>query len=337
VLQLTPAPLQWLPRTHGLYSHFEHVDRWDRLTPSEGTPYRPDDAALHHVFPGGWIWVLRFNNGITSAGAALTDGFASTLDLARPETAWNQLLAQLPSVGHQFQRARAILPFVHVPRLAFRAQRIRGQRWAMLPSAAGVIDPLLSTGFPLTLLGITRLLEVLETTSAGAQRDTALGEYARITEAELDVTEQLVAALYATMSDAALFKRLSLMYFAAASYSEAVRRLGRPGLAPGFLLHAHPRFGPEVLACATLASSPLTGEERDRLLGRIDRAIEPFDTAGLLDDSRKSWYPVLSDDLIAGAPKLGATVGETYRLLERCGFDVHHSNSSAAGPTRNNA
>jgi len=337
VLQLPPAALRWLPHTHGLYSHFEHVDRWDRLTPSERTPYRPDDAALHHVFPGGWIWVLRFNNGITSAGAALTDGLASTLDLARPETAWHELLAQLPSVGHQFRRARAILPFVHVPRLAFRAQRIRGERWAMLPSAAGVIDPLLSTGFPLTLLGITRLLEVLETTSTGAQRNAALGEYALITDAELDVTEQLVAALYATMGDAALFKRLSLMYFAAASYSEAVRRLGRPGLAPGFLLHGHPQFGPEVLACATLASSPLTGEERERLLGRIDRAIEPFDTAGLLDDSRKSWYPVLSDDLIAGAPKLGATVEETYRLLERCGFDIHDSNNSAAGPTRNNA
>jgi len=337
MLRLPPAALRWLPHTHGLYSHFENVDRWDRLTPSQGTPYPPDDAALHHVFPGGWIWVLRFNNGITSAGAALTDDFASTLDLERPETAWNELLAQLPSVRRQFERARAILPFAHVPRLAFRAQQIHGQRWAMLPSAAGVIDPLLSTGFPLTLLGIARLLEALETTSAGAQRDAALGEYARITEAELDLTEQLVAALYATMGDEALFKRLSLMYFAAASYSEAVRRLGRPALAPGFLLHGHPQFGPEVLACATLASSPLTGEERDRLLERIDRAVEPFDTAGLLDDSRKSWYPVLSDDLVAGAPKLGATVDETYRLLERCGFDVHHSKSSAAGPTRNNA
>jgi FADH2 O2-dependent halogenase len=337
VLGLPPAGLRWLPHTHGLYSHFEHVDRWDRLTPCEGTPYQPDDAALHHVFPGGWIWMLRFNNGITSAGAALTDVFASTLDLARPEAAWNELLARLPSVRNQFRRARALIPFVHVPQLAFRARQVRGHRWAMLPSAAGVIDPLLSTGFPLTLLGVARLLDILETNSAGPQRDAALGEYARITEAELDITEQLVAALYATMDDAALFKRLTLMYFAAASYSEAVRRLGRPAQAPGFLLHAHPQFGVEVRACAALASLRLTDDERTRLVARIDRAIEPFDTAGLLDESRKSWYPVLSDDLIAGAPKLGATVDETYRLLERCGFDIHDSRSSAAGPTRNNA
>ena len=337
VLGLKAAPLRWLPHTHGLYSHFEDVDRWDALTPSDGTPYPSDDAALHHVFPGGWIWMLRFNNGITSAGAALTNEVASTLTLTNPEAAWQELLARLPSVWNQFRRARAVMPFVHAPRLAFRGSEVHGRRWAMLPSASGVIDPLLSTGFPLTLLGILRLLDVLETTSEGPERDAALSEYARITNAELDVTEQLVAALYASMTDTAIFKRLSLLYFAAASYSEAARRLGRPELAPGFLLHAHPQFGAELFACAALGCSRPTGRDRDALMQRIDRAIEPFDTAGLLDESRKSWYPVLADDLIAGAPKLGATTDEIYRLLERCGFDIHRSMRSAAGPTRNSA
>ena len=337
LLGMKPAPLDWLPHTHGLYSHFENVSRWDHLVASEGTPYPPDDAALHHVFPGGWIWMLRFNNGLTSAGAAFTDAVAATLDLTKPEAAWHELLTRLPSVRRQFRDARAVAPFVHAPQLAFRSPEIHGRRWAMLPSAAGVIDPLLSTGFPLTLLGITRLLDVLETTAAGRKREGALSEYARITNAELDATEQLVAALYATMNDAPLFTRLSLMYFAAASYSEAVRRLGRHELAPGFLLHAHPTFGAEVRACAALATSGPAGEERRALIDRIDRAIEPFDTAGLLDASRRNWYPVLSEDLIGSAPKLGATVDEAYRLLERCGFDVHHSKSNAAGPTRNNA
>jgi FADH2 O2-dependent halogenase len=335
-LRLEAAPLRWLPHTQGLYSHFEGVDRWDSLTPADATPYPSDDAALHHVFPGGWIWMLRFNNGITSAGAALTNGIASTLDLTTPEAAWQELLTRLPSVESQFRRAQAVIPFVHTPRLAFRAPKVHGRRWAMLPSAAGVIDPLLSTGFPLTLLGTLRLLTLLETTTEGSERDAALREYERITNAELDVTEQLVAALYASMNDAAIFKRLSLLYFAAASYSEAVRRLGRAELAPGFLLHAHPTFGAEVLACATLASCQPTDRERDALLRRIDRAIEPFDIAGLLDASRKSWYPVLADDLVAGAPKLKATTDEIYRLLERCGFSSH-SHSSAAGPTRNSA
>jgi FADH2 O2-dependent halogenase len=341
-LGLEVAPLRWLPPTEGLYSHFEGVERWDQLMPSAETPpYPPDTAALHHVFPGGWIWVLRFNNGITSAGAALTpapgrpEGLHYTqgqtpvahgrsADLqVRPadrEPAWRRLLATLPSVRDQFANARAVLPFVHAPRLAFRTRHMCGTHWAMLPSAAGVIDPLLSTGFPLTLLGIGRLLDVLEGTADGAEREAALNQYARDTQDELDVTEQLVGALYANMTDPAVFKRLSLLYFAAASYSEAARRLGRPELAPGFLLHDHPRFGGELRRCAALAADRPEGAGRGALLDRIDRAIEPFDTAGLLDDTRRSWYPVLADDLIDAAPKLHATVDDIHRLLERCGY-----------------
>ncbi len=315
------APLRWLPPTQGLFTHFEDVARWEDVAPPEGTPpYPPDAAALHHVFPGGWIWVLRFNNGITSAGAALTDPLAKTVGASDGAAGWDRLLQSLPSVREQFRNARATLPFVHAPRVAYRCREVTGARWALLPSAAGVIDPLLSTGFPLTLLGIGRLLSALESTSPGAEREAALTDYARATQSELDVTEQMVGALYACMADPELFKRLTLLYFAAASFSEAVRRLGRPHLAPGFLLHAHPEFGAEVRACSARATEQPSGTARNALFDRIDRAIEPFDTAGLLDRSRHGWYPVLATDLVAGSAKLQATPDEVHRLLERCGL-----------------
>jgi tetracycline 7-halogenase / FADH2 O2-dependent halogenase len=323
-LDEVPDGQRWLPATQGLYSHFEAVDRWDRLRPQQGLrsepPYPIDDAAVHHVFRGGWIWVLRFNNGITSAGAALTDAAASAIGAVDGEAAWHRLLAMLPSVADQFRPARAVLPFVHAPRLSFRSARVVGPAWALLPSAAGVIDPLLSTGFPLTLLGIQRLLDLLERTPAGHERDEALRGYERTTLAELDATERLVAALYATMTDPPLFKKLGLLYFAAASFSEAARRLGRPELAPGFLLSAHPAFGKELIACATLAASAPAGAARQTLDDRLDRAIEPFDIAGLRDRERQDWYPVLASDLLAAGEKLRATPDELRQLLERSGF-----------------
>lgn len=312
---------QWLPATQGLYTHFEGVERWDQLNPVDGRPpYPMDDAALHHVFPGGWIWVLRFNNGLTSAGAALTDPVAASVAALEGAGAWTRLLERLPSVSQQFRNARSTLPFVHAPRVAFRSARVAGSNWALLPSAAGVIDPLLSTGFPLTLLGVLRLVDLLERTSPGPQRESALREYERTSLTELDATERLVAALYATMSDPPLFKRLSLLYFAAASFSEAARRLGRPDLAPGFLLSAHPEFSREREACAALASAGPRGRPCEELRARIDRAIEPFDIAGLLDSSRMDRYPVLASDLLASADKLHATHEEVVRLLERSGM-----------------
>jgi FADH2 O2-dependent halogenase len=322
-LGLAASPLPSLPPTQALYTHFADVEHWDVVAPPDAEPPYPlDSAALHHVFPGGWIWILRFNNGVTSAGAALTDSLAAEIVAADGAHAWDRLLDRLPSVRAQFADARPLLPFVHAPRLAYRCSRVVGERWALLPSAAGVVDPLLSTGFPLTLLGVARLLDILETTTPGDERRAALANYAQQTHDELDVTASLVGALYASMDDPPLFKRLTLQYFAAASYSEAVRRLGRPQLAPGFLLHAHPRFGPELRACAAAALdiSRGTASTRTALFERIDRAIEPFDTAGLLDRTRRDWYPVLASDLIANAAKLEASKEEVERLLERCGL-----------------
>lgn len=320
-LGLAEAPTRWLPPTQGLYTHFEGVARWDHLVAQHGTPpYPPDDAALHHVFPGGWIWVLRFGNGITSAGAAVTDALAAELRLAEGAPAWSRLLERLPSVGAQFAPARATLPFFHAPRVAFRSRTVVGAGWALLPSAAGVIDPLLSTGFPLTLLGIHRLVEILDRTWRGPGREEALRDYERRTLDELDATERLVAALYATMDDFALFKRLGLLYFAAASFTETVRRLGRPERAAGFLLSADPVFGPELAACAEAALTRPTATSRARLLDRIDAAIRPFDVAGLLDRRRRDWFPVRAEDLLAAAPRLGAGEDELHRLLARCGL-----------------
>jgi FADH2 O2-dependent halogenase len=322
-LGLDEAPFRWLPLTHGIYTHFEGVERWDDLRPPQTRPpYARDDAAVHHVFPGGWIWVLRFNNGITSAGAALTDPLAATVRAVDGAAAWDRLLATLPSVRDQFQASRATRPFVHAPRLAFRSRQVSGSKWALLPSAVGVIDPLLSTGFPLTLLGIGRLVDLLEHTTEGPERDRALAAYAQLTQAELDATERLVAALYSNMTDAPLFKRLALLYFAAASFSEAARRLGRPNLAPGFLLQAHPRFGPELVVCAELAMTHPNGAGRDALIARIDQAVGPFDIVGLLNHTRNHWFPVLAEDLVKNRSKLDATIEEIYALLERSGFVI---------------
>jgi FADH2 O2-dependent halogenase len=91
----------------------------------------------------------------------LTDPLADKLRASEGQAAWHRLLDKLPSVADQFRSARPVIPFINATRLAFRSARVAGSSWALLPSAAGVIDPLLSTGFPLTLLGIVRLVDVL--------------------------------------------------------------------------------------------------------------------------------------------------------------------------------
>jgi hypothetical protein len=79
-------------------------------------------------------------------------------------------------------------------------------------------------------------------------------------------------------------------------------------------------FGPELAACTSQVLLARGGPDRQALEDRIDRAIEPFDTAGLLDRDRRDWYPVLAADVFASAAKLKATPAEITAMLERTGM-----------------
>jgi FADH2 O2-dependent halogenase len=313
-LSLPELPLPDLPPTQALYTHFTNVQRLD--APREAPPYPVDDAAVHHVFDGGWIWVLRFNNGITSAGLAATDSAAARFRLSEGAPGWQRLLECLPTVRDQFAEAVAERPFIYVPRLSFRSGAIVGKRWALLPSAAGFVDPLLSTGFPLVLLGVARLAQIIE--DDPRQWSAALAAYGRQTEAELLATARHIASLYATMSNFPLFVSLTLLYFAAASFSETARRLGRHQLAASFLLHDHPAF--QIQPLLDRARTVRNTQEANRLNDDILGIIEPFNVAGLGDPSRRNWYPANAEDLLQAASKVGADRNEVAQLLARCGF-----------------
>jgi tetracycline 7-halogenase / FADH2 O2-dependent halogenase len=316
VFGLPELPLPDFPQTQGLFTHFRGVNR---LKNCAASPYPVDDAAVHHVFDGGWIWVLRFRSGITSAGVAAVDSLADRLQFKEGAQAWGRLLQCLPTVREQFASAIAHRPFAYAPTLAFRSGAIAGKRWALLPSAAGFVDPLLSIGFPLTLLGVTRLAGIMEDHWDSGRFGSALTAYAKQTDDELLATARLIGSLYATMDNFPTFVSLSMLYFATASFAEAARRLGKPHLASSFLLHDHPSLKtvPDLMNRARLVRGT---RETEKLNEDILRAIEPFNIAGLGRPQRRNWYPVDAEDLLKGAHKLEAGRAEIVNLLERCGF-----------------
>ena len=322
-LHLPEAILPNYPATQALYSHFSDVIRLDQA-PAHQTadipPYPIDDAAVHHVFDGGWIWVLRFNNGITSAGVAATDEAAARLRFADGETAWKRLVDSMPALKEQFANAKTVRPFTHVRRLPFLSGAICGERWAMLPSAAGFVDPLLSTGFPLTLLGVSRLADILEHDWESPRFHEQLQQYATQTTEELLATSRLIASLYANMNNFPVFTALSLLYFAAASFTETARRLKKPQLVPSFLLHDHATFGPACRKLFERAQRVCSEQESIQLIEDAIRAIEPIDVVGLCNRQRRNWYPVDPEDLFSSAHKVGATRDEIESILQSCGF-----------------
>ena len=308
-----------IPATRSLYTHFRGVKDCG-LSGNEGgnpPPYPPDSAAVHHVFEGGWVWSLRFNNGITSVGIMATEPLASKLKLEEGEPAWRRLLARFPTLQTIFSDAQPVRPFTYSPCVSFRASKVSGERRALLPSAAGFIDPLLSTGIPLTLLGIQRLAGMLKNDWDSDRMAGQLERYAEQTGVEQDAAARLIRALYQSMSDFDRFVPVSLLYFAAASFSEVARRLNRPELAGGFLMHDHPTFGPAMRRCCE--SMAQGGGTSESLHEEVLQAIAPIDIAGLSRTDRANWFPVDLSDTLTAAGKLGVDAAALHAMFRRCG------------------
>ncbi len=298
--------------TEAVHGHFTGVLRWADLHPTESNPpFPPDDAALHHVTDNGWMWVLRFNNGISSAGFARVRQTTSDSIPASPDLQWRQWLADKPSVATAFEHAQPVRPLTHIPTLPFRTSNASGPRWAMLPVAAGFVDPLLSTGFPLTLLGIQRLASLF-----GQTDEPDFSTYGETVLGDLDITFDLIAALYRVMPDFDAFRHLTMLYVTAAIFSETRIRLGHASSDAGFLLRHHPEFRRVLRQCIDLAGTTPGPVLRQA----IETGIEPFNLAGLCQPKKRNWYPCDLQELYEAAHRIPATRSQIDAMLRDCGM-----------------
>ncbi len=306
------------PPTQSLFSHFTGVRRCDEMRDyavCEEPPYPMDAAAVHHVFPGGWMWVLRFNNGVTSAGIAVTDELADELGLAEGETAWRRFLSRFPSIAAQFAGAEAIREFTRQPRLTYRSTVATGRNWVMLPSAAAFVDPLFSTGIPLTLLGIERLGKILAESFGRDDLSHRLREYGEVTLAEADQTAHFIGSCYAAFPQFEKFTAYSMFYFAAASYSEMARRLGRGHLVTRFLAADRSEFAAGIREFGDKLRRSRHGGDPNAFAQRVADSVDCLNIAGLCNPQKRNWYGVDLEDVATGAAKLGLAESEARQAL----------------------
>ncbi len=292
-------------RSRAVFGHFTGVEPWSKLLTAHGAStadhtFPCDDAALHHVVDGGWMYVLQFNNGVTSAGF-LIDCDCYPLDPRVPaEIEWRNWLDRYPSIAEQFAHAE-LTPLCgsirRTPRLQRRARQTVGPNWAMLPLAAYTLDALHSSGNAHTLYGIERLTSIFERKLGRDEFHAALQEHDRILQLEIDLVDQIVHGCYRSFLNFELFTSMAMFYFAGAHNSEDLRRRGvaRPGSA--FLLADHPEFREAVNGCYNrllqmTARAPAETDARE-FYELVKQSIAPFNIAGLCDESCQNMYPFI--------------------------------------------
>lgn len=309
-LSIPLDPDRMRTRSRALFGHFTGVSSWNRWLASRGCKtedhtFPCDDAALHHLLDGGWMFVLRFNNAVTSAGF-LIDCDRHPLDAAlSPEEEWKLWLERYPSIAEQFACAE-LTPLCgrlrRTARLQRHARRAAGPNWAMLPLAAYTLDALHSSGNAHTLYGIERLAAILERHLGNDELYTALQQHERLLHAEIELIDQIVHGCYLGLADFDLVASFAMFYFAAAHNCEDLRRRGKAGPQSAFLLADNPEFRRAIASCyerlteMTAHGRPAAGEVR-AFRELVKSAIAPFNIAGLCDDSRKNMYPFVVADV----------------------------------------
>ena len=314
-------------RSSIVFGHFTGVQPLTEVVAGlpEG-PYADELAAVHHLIDEGWMYSLRFDHGVTSAGFLLSPRGLASLQAGPPmgaEAMWATLLARYPSIGSVFGHAQPTMPIAFRSTIQHRLKAASGPRWALLPHAYAFVDPLFSTGISWNLRAVERLGLAFEDAVNGGRIPgvETLARYDRMLSREADQIDTLVAGAYEAMAHFDLFAAHAMLYFGTVSFAEVTQRLaphGEPAW-QGFL-----GVGDDVLA-------PLPEEGLRRVLsitnGRgeagsvADRrayaewvagAIDARNVAGLADATRKNLYPVDFDALL----KRHALLGMSREQLE---------------------
>ncbi len=284
-------------RSRALYSHFINVEKWhdvleqeNGLTAIAAHPFPCDAAALHHVLDHGWMWVLRFDNGITSAGFSLDPDKHPLRAGETPQAEWDRLLAKYPSLCRQFAKAERIRPFTQTGRLQRRLSRAAGNDWALLPHSAGFLDPWLSPGIAQTLYAVERLGRIFAEDWRSMRRSQRLADYGASVLRELAWVDDITGACFECFDRFPVLAAVSMVYFVAAIYCEEEERAGNAGLDPAFLLADHDAY--RAIAAPLLEQGPKAGADAiDEFAARARRALEPYDRGGLCDPGRANMYP----------------------------------------------
>ncbi|HSH01826.1 MAG TPA: NAD(P)/FAD-dependent oxidoreductase [Anaerolineae bacterium] len=226
--------------SRGLFTHMINVPCYQQAVGGKGyddLPFLMSEGTLHHLFEGGWLWVIPFDNHAESTNPLCSVGLLldPRVHPPRPELSAEEeffaFVAQYPSMAAQFEGAQAVRDWVRAGRIQYSSTQVVGERWALLGHAAGFIDPLYSKGLYTSLTAVFILAHrLLAAEKTGDYSAEAFADVERVSLNFIETADQLIANSYRSFTHYKLWQVYSVMWLLGA-YTELVRlNMMRAGL-----------------------------------------------------------------------------------------------------------
>lgn len=221
-------------RTHSraIFTHMVNVPDYHETHASQqayGLPFSVAEGTLHHIFEGGWLWVIPFNNHARSTNPLCSVGlmvdprlYPARHDLT-PEEEFYTIIGQFPSVHAQFKNTRTVRDWTRTGRIQYSSRQIVGERWCLLGHAAGFIDALYSKGLYTTFMTLSVLADLL--LKAGETGDYSAAAFQPLedkTLAFIHSNDRLIANSYKSFGHYKLWQVYSVLWLLGA-YTEYVK------------------------------------------------------------------------------------------------------------------
>ena len=285
-------------QTGAMFGHFRNVGKMtDWLSKNgiaiEDDPFDGDDAAQHHWIGAGWLWFLRFADGTTSVGLVqpCTEWSVDLSEATDRLSAFRRFVASYPTIAELLNDATLVAPhdslgnprMAWMPRISRLWSQAAGKNWLMLPTTAGLIDPLHSTGIAHSLSGVLRAAELLTKSTSELRRVEALAQYSVDVIDEVRWIDQLVGNCYAAAAHSFdAFVAASSLYFVAAIHCE--RQMAATGeMRDGFLLARSANLQRVSHDASLMLDQLQTDHSANELNKWMRQQIQPWNDVGLLD------------------------------------------------------
>ncbi|MEM9510380.1 MAG: tryptophan 7-halogenase [Cyanobacteria bacterium P01_E01_bin.35] len=220
-------------QTHSraIFTHMVNVPCYQQTEASVNfdAPFCLSEGTLHHVFEGGWLWVIPFNNHdratnpLCSVGLMLDPRIHPVREDLSPEAEFYAFIARFPSLKSQLCSAKAVRGWTRTNRIQYSSNQIVGDRFCLLGHAAGFIDPLFSKGLYTSLSSVSLLANLL--LEANKTKDYSAAQFQPledITLAFIKSNDRLIANAYKTFSYYPLWSLYSILWLLGA-YCELLK------------------------------------------------------------------------------------------------------------------
>lgn len=291
--------------TSAIFAHFNGLERWSEfIDDTSEHPFDCDQAAVHHLFDGGWMWQLRFDNGVTSCGIVhpnrTKDRAAESCSQTADEAAFRKCLSHYPSLAKQFESAHSVdlasedhcQQFHQVDRIQHLFNRGSGPRWCSLPNTIGFVDPLHSKGLAHAFSGVFRLGKAFQRMMQPYDNDfeKSIQKLMFTFRSEIIFLDRLISIGYRTIDHFQRFRLATFWYFIAATNFEIARSQDGQFDEP-FLFSDHQKFRDRLFEFHALLHQP---DNELIPLAELDHQtrslLSEFDQVGLFSPARPNMY-----------------------------------------------